>query len=204
MWGDAVSDYLEDRTASKPKSLFEKWVVPVCTIITTGSLLVGGVWAYFHFDRFEEPELHHRASLDGSVEWRERSKSDCIGWFKIKFANIGRRPIKLTDLTFNVWYVELGAPNAPVTYIDVVNGAKSTALIDVVIVPKTEPNEPIIETIYPPGVSDEVRLMVHVKRDAGKLLMFKATGQSKLVGDDQKHPWYTHQVEYGCNEKPRE
>jgi hypothetical protein len=198
--GDTMSDYLEDRSPIPSKKPFDVWLERVSTIVKIGAIVVGGIWAYHHFGLFEEPELQHRARLDGRVEWKKPLNSDCIGWFIIKFENIGKRPIELTDLTFNVWHIEPSASTAPITYVDVVNADKLAPLVNATIVPKSKENEAIIETIYPPGVSDEVGLMVTVKGDAGKLLLFKATGKSRIEGEITKD-WYTHSVGYACEEK---
>jgi hypothetical protein len=196
-----MSDYLEDRSPIPSKKPFDVWLERVSTIVKIGAIVVGGIWAYHHFGLFEEPELQHRARLDARVEWKKPLNSDCIGWFIIKFENIGKRPIELTDLTFNVWHLEPSFSTAPITYVDVVNAAKLAPLVNATIVPKkSNENEPIIETIYPPGVSDEVGLMVTVKGDAGKLLLFKATGKSLIKGERPKD-WYTHSVGYACEEK---
>jgi hypothetical protein len=87
-----MSDYLEDRSASPAKKPFDVWLGRGSTIFNIVAVLVGGWWAYHHFGDFEEPELQHTARLNGSVDWQERSKSDCIGWFNMKFENIGNQP----------------------------------------------------------------------------------------------------------------
>jgi nitrogen regulatory protein PII len=183
------------------------------------AILVGAWWADRNFGLFERPTLEHRARLEGRFEWQERSSSECIGWYYVKFENIGKRTIELTKLVLDAWYLDLDDIGKPAAYVDVVNKVKSTKKIIedeyLVRIPAgadsrkqtigtglpTEEEETIIARIYPPNVSEEVGLMMVVKSEPGKMMVFKITGTSRLQGQSGDQNWYHHQVEKVCNVK---
>jgi hypothetical protein len=55
--------------------------------------------------------------------------------------------------------------------------------------------EGIIATIYPPNVSEEVGLMMVVKSEPGKMMVFKITGTSRIQGQSGDQNWYHSQVD---------
>ena len=183
------------------------------------AILFGAWWADRNFGLLERPALEHRAKLEGRFEWQERSSSECIGWYHVKFENIGKRTIELTKLVLDAWYLDLDDVTKPNAYVDVVNKVKSTKKVienEYIVgdaantdpgkrTPRpgllTEKKETIVATVYPPSVSEEVGLMMVVKSEPGKMMVFKVTGTSRIMGENVDEHWYHHQVEKVCNVK---
>jgi len=210
-----MSDYFEDRTPSA-KKVIDIVLDRAKSILQIAALLLAGAWAVWRFDLFESPELEHRARLDGNVDWQERSDEACIGWFNLKFENIGKRSIMLESLTLSVWPFDPGQPDSPLSYVDVVDRVKETLAgrlaqkgmlevkeTPVKSVPTLVDGQNIVDRFtarYPPGVSDKTGLMFIAKRAPGKMLVFMAEGKSRPAGGTKVEPWYFHQVEYVCGE----
>jgi len=206
-----MSDYFEDRTPSSKKRV-DVVLDRTKSVLQIVAVLVAAGWAVWRFDLFESPEYEHRARLEGNVEWQERTEKECIGWYNIKFENIGKCSIELAQLKLYVWQFDPGSQldrdkaTTPFSYVDALNLIKGkTEIVEQSLLEKVDLGKKVGEfrhfnTEFSPGVSDKAGFMVLAKRDGGKFALFMVTGKSRIRGQTDELDWHDHQIEYVCDE----
>jgi hypothetical protein len=190
-----MSDYLEDRSPNSKKP-FDVWLDRLKSIAQIAAIVGAAGWAIWRFGVFDSAEYEQRARMEGRVEWVARSDEECMAWYNVKFENTGKRSIELTQFDLSVWPLEVGDVKGRIAYVDidkVVEGARP--LINQSILNR-------ISSHFSPGTGDDVGIFMIVKRAPRQMLLFKATGSSRIVGETKTRDWNDHREEYVCDEGP--
>jgi hypothetical protein len=168
--------------------------------------VVGGYWAFSRFGDEDVPALEHRARITGDITWQKWSDTHCIGWYTIKFENIGKRSIKLSGVKVQGWELAMPGTDQSVSYIDPLALEGSAEIV------AASPVKHLAQ-YYAPGVSDEHSMMLFVKRTPRRMVVFKVIGHSELTGRSlrlrlfggdlkQEDDWYDYRIDEACIERP--
>jgi hypothetical protein len=184
---------------------FDTWLTRILTIIQIVAIPAAAYWAFTRFHAEDAPALEHRAKIRADLSWRERSKNECTAEFKVSFENIGKSSIDLMEAFVSAYPLDV----APLS-------DKTIAYVD--------PNE-LIERLtpllqadirgylwdrFPPGVADEVGAMFTLRKDPGKMIIFRVQARSAVSDTlvdwfwpwrrNKELPWSWHRWDYVCGE----
>lgn len=174
------------------KDKIDKWLTRVNVVLQIIAIPIAAYWAFTRFVAEEAPALELRPKVTGELSWKEYSENECIAYHRVKFENIGKSSIELTDVMLRVWRRNVPALAGEAQYMHPFAAPNEAAIAEVSL---TE----FLRSRYPPNVADETGAEFLVKRAPGRMMLFVVNGTSKIAGG-KSDKWFDHQWDFVCGE----